>query len=163
MKKFRASSKYEINVRNEQTKFKINLRKVEILARATLAEEDVCAGVPIELGISFVSDQRIWTLNRKFLGHDWKTDVLAFPVDEKAGREKVWMLGEVVISIERAMDQSQSFNEDPEREVALYMVHGILHLLGYRDKTPKLSGKMWRRQDEILKRRYNGIGLKGLK
>lgn len=158
MSRFLGKDAYQIDVRDLQTLVEINPKKVKTLAAAVLRHEKIHVPSPIELSILFVNDRRIRTLNRKYLGHDWETDVLAFPVDENFSGGPVWILGEVVVSTERAIAQAKAYEENPEREIALYIVHGILHLLKYRDDTSLHYQKMWRRQDEILKKAYEGIG-----
>ncbi|RLD92893.1 MAG: rRNA maturation RNase YbeY, partial [Aquificota bacterium] len=71
------------------------------------------------------------------------TDVLAFPGDGK-------YLGDVIISVERAKEQAPNFGFTFEKELALLVVHGVLHLLGYRDYTTEEAREMERLQGDIL-------------
>ncbi|MBI1883934.1 MAG: rRNA maturation RNase YbeY [Chlamydiae bacterium] len=153
----KGTPRFFINIINRQSKFKIHPRKVKALAKAVLSHEKVFSKWPVELDISFVTDRRIRTLNRRFLGHEGATDVIAFPVDALAPQGAPWMLGEIVVSLERAKAQSKTWKRDFHEEALLYIIHGILHLLGYRDDRPSLKRKMWERQDEILKKVFQGI------
>ncbi len=85
------------------------------------------------LNIIFVDDQYIKELNKKYLGRDRPTDVLAFPLDEE-----IW--AEIYISQDRAHLQAQALNISPKQEICNLIRHGILHLLGFshqemKDKT----------------------------
>ena len=96
------------------------------------------------------SDQVLRALNAQFLGHDYATDVLSFPSEKPDGS-----LGEIAISLPRAVAQAAEFGHSPEQEVCLLMLHGLLHLLGYDHETDQ--GKM-RRLEARLRR---ALGLPG--
>jgi probable rRNA maturation factor len=83
-----------------------------------------------ELSLAFVANGEIAKLNRKYR-HKWKpTDVLSFPADHKlAGRHR--MLGDVVISVDRAEEQAKAGGWSLQDEIDRLLIHGILHLLGY--------------------------------
>ncbi|MDQ7843772.1 MAG: rRNA maturation RNase YbeY [Armatimonadota bacterium] len=93
--------------------------------------------------VALVSDGTIRRLNRRFLGKNRATDVLAFPGDPPH-------LGDVVISVPRARMQARRAGHAPAVEVALLAAHGTLHLLGYDDRSPRQRGNMWRRQVRLL-------------
>ena len=150
-------SKYLIDITNQQTLLPIHSQKVKSLARAVFVLEKVVASQPIELGIAFVNDRKIRFLNSKFHHQNKATDVLAFPMDISMPKEGPWMMGEVVVSVERALVHSKRFKMDFKKEVALYIVHGILHLLGYKDDQDHRAKKMWERQNYILEKAYRGI------
>ncbi len=70
-------------------------------------------------------DGELQRMNRQFLGHDYPTDVLSFPaLDSLSG------LGEIAISVDRAAEQAAGFGHDVETEIAILMLHGVLHLMG---------------------------------
>jgi len=83
-----------------------------------------------ELSILFVNDSQMKELNYKYRGKDTPTDVLAFPMQ---ARQYPQLLGDVVISIETAKREAKMRGYGLDRELALYLAHGILHLLGYDD------------------------------
>jgi len=94
-----------------------------------------------------VGDSKIRTLNRKYLNRETATDVLAFSMQEGRrlrGCDKV--LGDIVISVDRARVQAKIFKNTLKRELALYIIHGLLHLVGYKDG----SKKMEKLQQKIL-------------
>ena len=90
-----------------------------------------------ELSVTFVDNEEIHALNRSFRDKDRPTDVLSFPLfdfegDEDAISEEICdMLGDIVISLERAAVQAEEYGHSFEREVAFLCVHSMLHLLGY--------------------------------
>ncbi|MHB8733357.1 MAG: rRNA maturation RNase YbeY [bacterium] len=113
---------------------------------------------PPDVSVALVDDAYIRVLNREYRGGDYATDVLAFPMDGTGGRGSYVerggadgaVLGDIVISIQRARDQARQFKQPLRREVALLAIHGLLHLLGYDDETEAAASVMWSRQKELL-------------
>jgi len=110
------------------------------------------AGPETEVGLWLTDDARVRELNRRYRGKDRATDVLAFPSDPaEAGPEVeggAW-LGEIAISAEAAARQAGELGHARQQELCLLAIHGVLHLLGYRDETAAQRRRMLRRQDEI--------------
>ncbi len=105
------------------------------------------------LSIAFVTDAAIRRLNRKFLGHDRATDVLAFGLDPRGSRGPGGELfGEVVVSADTARREARARGIPVEEELLRYVVHGILHLLGFDDHRPRDRARMWARQEAALRR-----------
>jgi probable rRNA maturation factor len=106
-----------------------------------------------ELSLLFVDDVRIQELNRKHLGRDKPTNVLAFPMREgEFSTLHPQLLGDLVISAETAHRQSTRFSLDDEGMVLLLLIHGILHLSGYdHEGTKKEARKMALKQKELLR------------
>src|SRR5438552_3790396 len=98
------------------------------VARAVLAGESVA---DYEISLAFVDNATIHRLNKQFLDHDEPTDVLSFPLSDPSARK---LAGEVVIGAEVALEQAQARGHDVHAELALYVIHGLLHLCGYDDK-----------------------------
>jgi len=89
-----------------------------------------------EVSVLLVNDERMRDLNRTYRGVDSTTDVLAFPMGEGEFPElNPQMLGDIVVSVERALLQAKQAGHDLVDEVRLLAVHGTLHLLGYEDET----------------------------
>ncbi len=109
--------------------------------------------VDAALTIYITDDSEIRALNRKFHATNAATDVLSFPTPRllREGVERPY-LGDVVISYERARVQAHAAGWRIVNELELLAVHGILHLLGYDDIKPGARKKMWKRQEEILRR-----------
>lgn len=100
------------------------------------------------LSLVFVSDSEIHRLNKKYLNHDWKTDVLAFPFPMAGNKHS--FLGEVIISVDRARIQAKRYRVTFQEELMRYVCHGILHLLGHRDKTLQQKNKMRLLENRLL-------------
>ncbi len=99
-----------------------------------------------------VTDNYIRELNRKYRGVEEATDVLAFPMQEgEFSGLHPQLLGDVVISVERAEEQAEEFKHRLEEELSLLTIHGILHLLGYDDSTVRGRKRMRDKENEILK------------
>jgi len=134
--------------RNSQKIINVLPDSVAALAAFVLEEEGASEK---ELSIVFVDDAEIGKLNAKYRGRDEPTDVLAFPMsgegDATPQRE---ILGDVVVSAERALSYAKEHGLTVEDELSLYSIHGILHLLGYDDTTGADAGKMGRREKELL-------------
>lgn len=107
-----------------------------------------------ELEIALVDDATITRLNRRHLSHSGATDVITFPAAPAPGDR---VMGEVVISVERAREQARRAGWPVRREVALLLVHGVLHLRGYDDLTPAGAARMRARERKILA----GLGARG--
>jgi probable rRNA maturation factor len=107
-----------------------------------------------EVSILLVDDVRIRELNRRHLGRDKPTNVLAFPMREgEFSTLHPHVLGDLVISVETARRQSNRFGLSPMKMVFLLLIHGMLHLVGYEHEgTKKGARKMALKQKELLDR-----------
>lgn len=104
------------------------------------------------LSVLFVGDSEIRTLNRKYLGHNWVTDVIAFGYQEKKKiRRGKFIFGDVVISIPVAKRNAKHYGNSLLYELCFYICHGLLHLSGDEDKTEKQRLAMHCKQAKILK------------
>ena len=99
-----------------------------------------------EIRYVFTDDLHLHSINRNFLKHDTFTDIITF--DSSA--EKDVISGDIYISIERVKDNAQSHQQDFEMELARVMVHGILHLIGFKDKTSEEKAIMRTQEDYCL-------------
>ncbi len=136
-------------MRNLQKKIRIKKRILRRAAEETLLSEKRDGDV----SIAVVSNKAIKKMNLKFRDVDSATDVLAFSLEEKGfGEIPEKILGDVVISAEKALEQSEIFKEPFERELSRLSIHGTLHLLGYRDKKRTDKVKMKGKEESILKR-----------
>jgi probable rRNA maturation factor len=112
-----------------------------------------------ELSLVITSQERVRELNRNYLGRDAPTDVLAFAMlaAEKEPSfvpppDGICHLGEVIISYPQAVIQAGEQGHSTEKEIAVLVTHGVLHLLGYGDETPELKKEMQAREQVILSR-----------
>ena len=94
----------------------------------------------------FVSDNYLLNINKKYLNHNYYTDVITFDYCEK---NKV--SGDIFISIDRITENSEKLKTDFNEEMHRVMIHGILHLLGYNDKTIEEKQNIHKKEDEMLK------------
>lgn len=122
--------------------------RLDRLARAILSEVGEASG---ELGILFVGDQRMRSLNRRYRGKDRTTDVLAFAMRE-APHSSAHVLGDVVIAVPTAVRQAKEGQQSLDEELTVLLVHGILHLCGYdHERSEKEARRMHRRERMILR------------
>ncbi|WP_148867057.1 rRNA maturation RNase YbeY [Thermosediminibacter litoriperuensis] len=112
----------------------------------------------VEVGVVFVDNAYIRELNRSYRGKDLPTDVLSFPMRETStdelfdGNEEVErLLGDIVISLEKAREQADAFGHSFEREVGYLVVHGVLHLLGYDHEEERDKKIMREKEEEVLR------------
>ena len=141
---------------NEQEKIKVTYA-VKILIRSaitqTLALENFDRNT--QVSVTFVDNEGIHEINRKFRNIDRPTDVLSFPLlgDDDLPDDKLFSvpLGDIVLSLERAKEQATEFGHSFEREVAFLTAHSVLHLLGYDHETGEEDEKIMRKkQNEIM-------------
>lgn len=129
--------KNKVIISNEQKTVKIPTG-VRLLVRrccnAVLTFEDF--NEPAEISVTFVDDERIHELNREYRNVDRSTDVLSFPLGENGVYDKnpengACLLGDIVISVETAVRQAETYGHSLQREIGFLTVHSMLHLLGY--------------------------------
>ena len=110
---------------------------------------------PAEISVTFVDNAEIQTLNAQYRGKDMPTDVLSFPLGED-GKYDVdqdtgaCLLGDIVISMEKAMEQAELYGHPLQREVAFLTVHSMLHLLGYDHEQGGLAAVKMREKEEAV-------------
>ena len=111
------------------------------------------------LSVSLVSDRKIRSVNKRYLNHDYATDVISFSQIEGrplGGKPERPFLGDIVISLETTARQAAQFGNSFDDELYFYLCHGILHLMGWDDSTRKAALKMEAKQKKILRQ----IGLR---
>ena len=103
------------------------------------------------LSIIFTTDSKIKHLNYLYRKKNRPTDILAFSMQEgRRLKRDSSILGDIVISVDRAKKQAGAFDSTFEKETYLYIIHGILHLVGYDDERPLLRKRMRKKESEIL-------------
>lgn len=100
----------------------------------------------LELNYIFCSDEYLLQMNRDFLDHDYYTDIITFDNSEVKGKIE----GDIFISIERVRDNAQLQHSTFKDELHRVLVHGLLHLTGYKDKTNKEKEMMRKKEDTAL-------------
>ena len=143
---------------DNRTDFEISGEIMEAVGKAcleTLKYEEF--DEDCEISLSFVANEEIHQINRQFRNVDAPTDVLSFPQltfeeGEKAdvNENGEIVLGDIIISVERAKEQAEEYGHGLKREIAFLTVHSMLHLLGYDHMEKDEEEDMFRRQKEIL-------------
>jgi len=153
----------EIGILTEQ-KFKdcVDEERVRKIAHEVLKAEVVASS--LEISLVFTDSETVRRLNRDYRGVDAPTDVLAFymlPEKETASSfilppDGITRLGEVIISYPQAVEQAKEQGHSVDKELALLIIHGILHLLGYDHEQPEEEAKMRAKEKELLARATSG-------
>lgn len=133
-----------ISITSPQEIVPLDRGRLREIVRAVLEGEQVG---DYEISLAFVDNATIHRLNKQFLDHDEPTDVLTFPLSEGNAKK---LMGEIVIGVEVAVEQARERGHDVHVELALYVIHGLLHLCGYDDKGEKVLGKMRERERHYL-------------
>ena len=122
----------------------------EAAVRAVVARAVAGEGFAVrELGVVLADHAAVHALNRAWLGHDYETDVVSFPLDEAAAAERA-VDGEVYVDLDTAAERAPEFGTTFEREALRYVVHGLLHLMGYDDATDAERARMRALEDRYL-------------
>ena len=112
----------------------------------------VCAGEGVRLAslsIVLADRETVWAVNRDWLAHDHPTDVVSFGLDE-AAQARGEIDGEIYVDLDTAAERAPEFGATPHQEALRYIVHGLLHLVGYDDGTPEAQAQMRRLEDRYL-------------
>lgn len=137
----------KVSIASPQVLVKLDRPRLREIVRQVMAEEDI---KDYEISLAFVDNPTIHGINKRFLEHDEPTDVITFPYSSG----KV-LVGELVIGVEVALEQARVGGHEVDAELALYVIHGLLHLVGYDDKDAHDRKQMRVRERYHL----NGLGL----
>ncbi len=141
---------------NRQKTVALDRKTIRALVSALLAEHDAAGS---DLSLTFAADAYVHALNRDYRGIDKPTDVLSFAMrdggDSRAEGEEI-VLGDVVISVDRAAVQARRFKRTVERELLKLVAHGVLHLLGYDHPTEKRRIEMRRIENRHVRGAVEG-------
>lgn len=137
----------EFNFHSENISFTLN-KKPAIISWLSYSIKNENK-IPGEISYIFCSDQYLHELNVKHLNHNTLTDIITFDYCEKNR-----VNGDLFISIDRVKDNAKSFNSSIENELHRVMIHGILHLCGYKDKTLEDQNVMSAKEDFYLNLRH---------
>lgn len=160
-----------IYIDNRQDKIEVTdefIKKLESVIEFALKEEEVY--IDCEISMLFVDNEEIRDINNETRGIDRATDVLSFPMldyDNKKVFKEMYkdnsfdatfmdgeelVLGDIVLSLERTLEQSKEYNHSFEREACYLVVHSVLHLLGYDHMEDEDKKIMRKREEEILEK-----------
>lgn len=126
----------KISIATPQELVAIDRGRMREIVRQVLDAENVA---DYEISLAFVDNPTIHRLNKRYLDHDEPTDVLSFPLSDARAKQ---LAGELVLGVEVARDQAAERGHDVQVELALYVIHGLLHLCGHDDKSEKNAAEM---------------------
>ena len=133
------------------------LAEIEKILQFAAAEEGVADGA--EVSVTIVNNEEIQKINKEYRGKDYPTDVISFALEEDGegeveiiGADMPPVLGDIIISADKAREQAEEYGHSLMRELGFLTVHGFLHLLGYDHMTEEEEKEMFTKQKDILNR-----------
>ncbi len=149
---------FKIEITDNQSGLAVDEEFLRQAVQRTLSLEKIAAA---EISVAVIDNAEIWELNRRYLQHDYATDVLSFLLESDFEErpalsqgsppgQGVRISGEIVVSAEMAAERATEFGWRAQDELLLYVVHGLLHLCGYDDQTEEDRTIMRRREREVL-------------
>ena len=138
------ASPLQIEIADQQT-LKVDTQPLVEISTSILQDHGFSQG---ELSIALVDDPTIRDLNRKYLDHDWETDVISFVLDQTDDT----LTGQLIVSTDTARRVAEELGSSFESELALYVAHGTLHLVGFDDRDEESANEMKAAEREYLKR-----------
>ena len=145
----RRAAAVRIRIANQQDRLALDRGRLRKAVRTVLADAAIARA---DISLAVIDDPAMAALNQQFLGHEGPTDVLSFVLDSGEG----WLEGEVVVSADTAERQAPQFGWPAHDELLLYIVHGMLHMVGYDDRTPRQRSAMRRQERACLERIGDG-------
>lgn len=139
----------KIAIINQQRKVTVNQKKIRDVIKLIVSKERSSAE---NISVIVTTDNKIRKLNRTYLNKDLPTDVLSFSFIGKKSEKiiPVSILGDIVVSADTAVSNAVIYKTNPKEELYLYVIHGLLHLLGYDDITPGKRAVMRRKEQYYL-------------
>ncbi len=154
------SIKVDISNRQREVKIPSGMR---LLIKRCCSAAATAEGImePAEVSISFVNNQQIRELNAEYRHKDIETDVLSFPLSENGVYDRnretgAILLGDIVISLQKAVEQAEIYGHELRREAGFLTVHSMLHLMGYDHEQGGLNAAIMREKEEAI---LYGLGL----
>ena len=137
-------------------KYRLFISTVKIKKVIDLCAAFIHLNKAFELTIVYTNNQEIQKLNQVFRDIDAPTDVLSFSMNVNNPETRKNYLGDIIISVQKAKQQSLQFKQSLDDELTLLLIHGFLHLNGFDHDTPNKKQKMWKLQDRILTEMVSG-------
>ena len=134
----------QIEIANQQSLLAIDESQLQQAARQILESQRFRAA---EISIAVVDNTTIHELNQRYLQHDEPTDVLSFVLEQ----DQAYLAGEVIVSAEMAVQRAPEFGWPAQHELLLYVIHGVLHLVGFDDQTDEARAEMQQAERTCLK------------
>ncbi|MFW6280410.1 MAG: rRNA maturation RNase YbeY [Halanaerobium sp.] len=132
-----------VDFNNQQNFLDLDEEIISLLRKVVVTAVELEGYNSGEVSVAFVTNEKIRELNKKYRKKDEATDVLSFPIDEE-------ILGDIIISTERAAAQAKEYGHSLKRELAYLTVHGILHLFGYDHHNKKEKSEMRQKEERVL-------------
>jgi probable rRNA maturation factor len=135
-------------VRNRQRALPVNTRLLQSIVQMLLVDE--LSHDEFEIGISIIGEKAMTRMNEGYLWHKGSTDVITFDYKDRSRPD--CLTGEIFVCLDEALIQARRFRVTWQNELVRYIVHGILHLCGYDDKTAAVRRKMKREENRLMLR-----------
>ncbi|MBF0490494.1 MAG: rRNA maturation RNase YbeY [Candidatus Omnitrophica bacterium] len=136
----------DITVTNLQSSIPVSVSKIKLAAQKAVGElnrRGRACSARTELSIVFVGTKRMRSLNKKYLGHDYVTDVITFDLEGAA---------EIIICPQVAQQNAKHYKQSVSKELLLYVLHGLLHLAGYEDHRHQDIQQMRSMEQKLLEK-----------
>jgi probable rRNA maturation factor len=134
----------DVEISDTQNHLRVEPAALGNLVRVVLGSLD---RTHASISIALVDNAAIHVVNRTHLGHDWPTDVVSFPLGEPGD---LVLSGELVVSAEMACESANDLGVEPHDELALYVVHGLLHLCGFDDRDDIGRQRMRQHEEKLM-------------
>ncbi len=139
----RKKDSFLLEILDEQDVLQVDIEEIRPLCERILDDAGIVSG---RLGVVLVESDTIQQFNMDFLKHDYPTDVISFPIEERPGH----LEAEILVCTQIAKERAGEFCWTPREELLLYVVHGTLHLVGFDDTTPEDRLVMRQKEKEYL-------------
>jgi len=134
-------------------------RKLMTIARAIL---DLTGQEKAELSLALIGNTEMRRLNARYRSKDYPTDVLSFPAEKNLPVETPPLIGDVIISVEKAAEQAKARRRRLDEEMVTLLIHGIVHLLGYDHERSAKDARVMGRLEKKIHRQLCERGLIGV-
>ena len=141
----RREESFLLEILDEQDELAVDLERIREICERILVDGGITGG---KMNVVLVNSDTIRQYNRDFLQHDYPTDAICFPIDDR--RSEGYLEGEVLACTEIAAERAAEFGWSAEEELLLYIVHGVLHLTGFDDTTPEQRALMQEKERSYL-------------
>ncbi|MGZ4034474.1 MAG: rRNA maturation RNase YbeY [Bacteroidia bacterium] len=136
-----------ISFSNKDIKFTLNNKsKIKNWIVSIIEKSSNITG---DISFVFCSDEFLLNINKQYLNHDTYTDIITFDYSKEQPKQPI--SGDIFISIDRVKENAKTFSKTFEDELHRVIIHGVLHLLGYKDKTKIAKSEMTKQEDLCLK------------
>ena len=136
---------YSVEITDRQSRISVDAQRLEVAVRKVLTESPFPEA---DISIALVDDREMHQLNVAYLDHDYPTDVLSFPLS----REEGLLVGEIIVSVDTAERDAAENGLKGADELLLYVIHGLLHLVGYDDKNEQTRMVMREKEKHFMEK-----------